>query len=195
MTTNFTNILDHARRWVIDVHPGQSEHLLQTEYWLNQIAPDAPFSVQLAALTHDMERAFPGDDAPNPALATRPTDTVYNLAHGKRSAKFVSEWLREQRINSELIEIISDLIVVHEYGGWPEASLVQAADSLSFLEVNTDKFIGWIPTAQFGWGKEKTVTKFEWMYQRITVPAAQKLAIPLFDTAMKKIEEAVREIQ
>ena len=59
-----SNLLNLARQWVIDKHPNQSEHLLRAEYWLGQIAPDAPLSVQMATLTHDMERAFPGDDAP-----------------------------------------------------------------------------------------------------------------------------------
>ena len=86
--------------------------------------------------------------------------------------------------------MVSDLIVVHEYGGWPEADLVQAADSVSFLEVNTQKFIDWIPTAQYGWSYAKTHAKFLWMYERITVPAARELATPLFKVAMSQVEAA-----
>lgn len=184
------DLFDKATQWVNDKLPRHARHLIRAEHWLNQFAPEAPLSVRIATLTHDMERAFLGDDAPDMSRMVRPTDTLYNIAHGRRSAKFVSEWLREQKADEEFIDIVSDLIVVHEYGGWPEADLVQAADSISFLEVNTQLFIGWIATAEHGWGYDRTVTKFNWMYDRITVPAAQKLAEPFFTAAMAQIEAA-----
>ena len=36
------------------------------------------------------------------------------------------------------------LVRVHEEGGWPEANVVQAADSLSFLETMVGLVAGWI---------------------------------------------------
>ncbi len=185
-----TNLLDTARQWVITKHPNQSEHLLRSEYWLGQFAPDAPLSVQLATLTHDMERAFPGDDAPSQKNMRTANDTAYAIAHGRRSARFVAEWLTEQAADESFIHAVSELIVVHELGGWPEANKVQAADSISFLEVNAPLFAGWIPTSYNGWTYERTHEKFIWMYERITVTAARALATPLFETAMREIEAA-----
>lgn len=185
-----SSLLDLAREWVIDKHTFQAEHLLRSEYWLGQFAPDAPLSVQMATLTHDMERAFPGDDAPTQKYMRTATDTTYALAHGTRSARFVSAWLTEQGADENFIFEVSELIVVHEFGGWPQANVVQAADSVSFLEVNAPLFAGWIPTAHNGWTYERTHEKFIWMYERITVPAARKLATPLFETAMREIEAA-----
>ncbi|MEM7797924.1 MAG: DUF4202 domain-containing protein [Chloroflexota bacterium] len=182
------HLLDTARQWVIDVHPGQSKHLLRSEHWLNQFAPDASLAVQMATLTHDMERAFPGDDAPSQLDMRTVMDTRYCLAHGARSARFVSEWLSEQGADRLFVAEVSEMIVVHEYGGWPEADLVQAADSVSFLDVNAPLFIEWIPTAHNGWSYERTLAKFEWMFERITVPSARALANPLYQNAVAEIK-------
>lgn len=185
-----SDLFNKATQWVIANNPRHTRHLVQSEYWLRQFAPDVPLSVRIATLTHDMERAFPGDDSPDMSRMVRPTDTLYNIAHGRRSARFVSAWLKEQGADEAFVDIVSDLIVVHEYGGWPEADLVQAADSVSFLEVNTQLFIDWIATAKHGWGYERTMTKFNWMYDRITIPAAKKLAKPFFVDAIAQIEAA-----
>lgn len=182
-----SDLIEKANEWVVTVHPGQSEHLVRALHWLNQFAPDASEAVKLATLTHDMERAFPGDDAPDMSRMSVPMDTQYILAHGYRSAWFVTAWLREQGAAEPLIFDVSELIIVHEYGGWPDADLVQAADSVSFLEVNTDKFLAWIPTAENGWGYERTKIKFDWMFERITVAAARELARPFYERAMARI--------
>ena len=39
---------------------------------------------------------------------------------------------------------VEALVRVHEEGGWPEADLVQAADSLSFLETMVPLVVGWV---------------------------------------------------
>ena len=180
-------LLERAKAWVIELS-WQREHLVRALYWLDQFAPDASFPVRFATLTHDMERAFPGEDAPDMARMVVPWDTQYCLAHGKRSARVVSNWLAEQEASDGLIFDVSELIIMHEYGGWGDADLVQAADSVSFLEVNVDKFISWVPTAEHGWGYERTLVKFEWMFERITVPEAKLLAQPFFEKAIKRIE-------
>ena len=42
------------------------------------------------------------------------------------------------------MEGVERLIRVHEDGGWPEADLLQAADSLSFLETMVPLVVGWV---------------------------------------------------
>ena len=61
-----------------------AEHLVKTESWLLQLQPEASEALCLAALTHDMERAFPGPDSPK---ALSGVDHVYNRAHSERSAR------------------------------------------------------------------------------------------------------------
>jgi hypothetical protein len=37
---------------------------------------------------------------------------------------------------------------VHEDGGWPEADVLRAADSLSFLETRAPLVVGWIESGR-----------------------------------------------
>src|SRR5215510_1041581 len=126
MTTDMA-LITKARQWVIEKYPYNSNHLIKALEWLDRIEPDASEAVRLATLTHDMERAFPGPDQP---LQRTLIDPDYERAHAERSARIVGAWLREQHADPELISEVERLICVHEVGGWPEADLVQAADSL-----------------------------------------------------------------
>src|SRR5262245_66436811 len=92
-----TPLINANRQWVIDNYPYNSYHLLKTLDWLDRIAPDATEARRLAALTHDMERAFPGTDQPIHHVAKGFDDQAYNAAHAARSARIVGAWLREQK--------------------------------------------------------------------------------------------------
>lgn len=162
-----------------------AEHLVKTESWLLQLQPTASEALCLAALTHDMERAFPGPDSPK---ALSGVDHAYNRAHSERSARIVSAFLREQGTAEPLIEEIGELVRAHEYGGWPEANLLQAADSLSFLEVNVTRFLQSIPADDDGSRREQVRAKFNWMYERIQIPAASELATPLHASALERLD-------
>ena len=118
-----TPLLDAARAWVIERYPYNRHHLLKALEWLDRVAPDSSEAVRLATLTHDMERAFPGPD--QPVIKTL-SDPEYERLHSLRSARIVGAWLREQHASEALVEHVEALIVAHEFGGWPEADLVQA---------------------------------------------------------------------
>src|SRR3954447_22875445 len=121
-------LVDAARTWVIECYPWNRVHLLKALEWLDRVAPDSAEATRLATLTHDMERAFPGPD--QPALPKDFEDRAYYVAHSERSARIIGEWLRENGADEELAQEVEALVRVHEFGGWPEANLVQAADSL-----------------------------------------------------------------
>lgn len=182
---------DHAREWVRAHYKQGAQHLLQTESWLLHLEPGASEALLLAALTHDMERAFPGPDS----LSLDPKQGVdnpfYNIAHSERSARIVSAYLREQGASEERIEQIARLIRAHEYGGNDEENLVQAADSLSFLEVNVDVFLGWMDAGDEKWNADAVRAKFTWMYERIQIPQAIELARPMYQEAMRKLESLI----
>ena len=149
----------------------------------------------MATVTHDMERAFPGPDSPkqNPELG--PDDPIYNREHSERSARIVSEFLRIQHASETLITEVADLIRAHEIGGWQDADWVQAADSLSFLEVNIDFFLDRIDAPKDNWNAKSVRAKFDWMYNRIKPQEARALALPLYESAIHKLEdkEKIRE--
>jgi hypothetical protein len=179
---------DRAREWVRTNYQQGAQHLLQTEAWLQHLKPDASEELLLAALTHDMERAFPGPDSPVLDPRQGVDNPVYNIAHSERSARIVSAYLREQGASDECIEQVTRLIRAHEYGGDFDEKLVQAADSLSFLEVNVDVFLGWMDAGDEKWNADAVRAKFTWMYERIQVPQARDLARPMYEDAMRKLE-------
>ncbi len=171
-----------GRLWVIESYPYNSTHLLKSLEWVDRLAPDASEAVRLATLTHDMERAFGGPDA----IPIKMSDRAYEEAHSNRSARIVGEWLRANGAPGELTEAVESLIRVHEWGGSPDANLVQAADSLSFLETNIDLMVGFVKSGKYS--KPEIAFKFDQMYERIQLPAARELARPMWEQAKAKLD-------
>jgi hypothetical protein len=133
-------------------------------------------------LTHDMERAFGGPDA----IPIKMSDRAYEEAHSNRSARIVGEWLRANGARAELIDAVQRLIRVHEWGGSPDANLVQAADSMSFLETNIDLMVGFAKTGKYS--PADVALKIDHMYERIQLPAARALARPMWEQAKARLE-------
>ena len=99
------------------------------------------------------------------------------------------EFLRTHHdVSEELVTEVARLIRVHEIGGWEDANWVQAADSLSFLEVNVDFFLDRIDAPNDNWTSESVRAKFDWMYNRIQIPMAKALATPLYEDAIRKLQ-------
>jgi len=170
-----------GRQWVVENYPYNRTHLLKSLDWLDRIAPGAPEAVRIATLTHDMERAFGGPDA----IPIVMNDRAYEKAHSDRSARIVGEWLRENGGPAGLVEDVEDLIRVHEWGGWPDANLVQAADSLSFLETNIDLMISFVANGKYPFAVIDA--KIDEMYHRIQLPDARELARPMWVQAKAKL--------
>ena len=171
-----------GRLWVIENYPYNSTHLLKSLEWVDRLAPDASEAVRLATLTHDMERAFGGPDA----IPIKMNDRAYEEAHSNRSARIVREWLRANGAGDDLTRTVESLIRVHEWGGTPDANLVQAADSLSFLETNIDLMIGFVKSGKYS--RADIALKFDQMYERIQLPAAKALARPMWDEARSRLD-------
>jgi len=171
-------LVEAARRWVVEKYPYNRDHLVRALDWLDQLAPGSREAVRLAALTHDMERAFPGPDSPH---MNSLNDPVYNRLHAERSARIVGMWLRANGAVEALAREVEVLILAHETGGWLEADLVQAADSLSFFDTNIDLFLGFVRSGKFSAADVRW--KFEHSYDRIRLPDAKGLALPMFEEA------------
>jgi hypothetical protein len=184
-----TQLVTRAREWVIERYPYNREHLLRSLEWLDRVAPESPEAVRLAALTHDMERAFPGEDQP---IARSLVDPAYEQAHADRSARIVGEWLRGERAAEGLVAEVERLVRAHEVGGWPEADLVQAADSLSILETNVDLFLGFARSGLFP--LEDVRQKFGRSRDRIRLPHLRALAEPMAARALERLHALEQEL-
>ena len=176
------SLIETAAKWVVDTYTYNHHHLTNSLEWLDRLAPGSPETMRIATLTHDMERAFPGPDMP---VWSGDEDYDYYVAHSNRSARIVGEWLREQGCDTAFIEPVEALIKVHEFGGWPEADLVQAADSLSFLDVNVDLFLGFAKSGKFR--PDQVRAKFIYSHDRIRIPWIQEIAKPMMDQALERL--------
>ncbi len=168
---------------MLDNYKHNSLHMVNSLEWLDRIAPGSVEATRLAVLTHDMERAFPGPDQP---VWNGDEDHDYYVAHSNRSARIVGDWLRGQAAEEALVRDVDALIRVHEFGGWPEADAVQAADSLSFLDVNIDLFLDYARTRRYR--VDQIRAKFVYSHTRIRIPALQEISGPMLEVAVARLD-------
>ena len=134
-------LTERARAWVQEVHP-HARHLTRTLEWVRELDPGASEALQVAAVTHDIERAFPDPEARWDS-ARDWNVPEYNRWHQDRCADLVATWLAEQGADADVAARAEALVRSHEDGGDPEADLLQAADSLSFLETMVPLVLAW----------------------------------------------------
>jgi hypothetical protein len=77
------------------------------------------------------------------------------------------------------------LVAVHERGGWPEADLLQAADSLSFIETLTPLLREWVVTGRSS--RESALAKLDFMWDRIQVPRAHEIGRSLYERSRAEV--------
>jgi hypothetical protein len=160
------------------------QRLLRTREWVGTLCPDPPEGLVLAALTHDIEGCFPGGPEYDPARQA-PDDFEYRWEHSMRSAQFVHEWLYRHEAPDALVNETETLILLHEFGGDEVADVLQAADSLSFLEMGRDVVAGWVRDGRCSADRGKD--QHRWMYERIRLPGARELAAPVYELALETV--------
>lgn len=173
-----------AAEWIAPYR--QAEHLVRARDWLVHLAPSAPAEMRIAAITHDIERMFPG----GPVLKhadTRWDDPDYLFAHMLRSAEAVTVWLGSLGPVAATVDgaEIRRLIGLHEVGGLDGADEVQAADSLSFLETLAGLTRDWVLSGTCS--RVQAERKLQYMVDRVRLPAATRLAGPLLEWALDQL--------
>jgi NADPH:quinone reductase-like Zn-dependent oxidoreductase len=181
-------LVERARAWVAAVHP-HGRHLDRTLVWLLVLDPGASEALRLAAVLHDIERAFEPDDVPPDG--TDPASSAYTAWHQERSARVAGEWLAQQGAPPDLVDHVRRLVRVHEDGGDPEADLLQAADSISFLETQIDLFIGMVRDGRRS--RAEAERKFRWMFERLRVPRAREIAAPMLAAGLARLDADTTE--
>ena len=187
-----SELLPRARAWVQAVHP-HARHLLRTEDWLLALAPGGGEGLRLAAVLHDIERAFPEPEAT--WESARDWDSpAYNRWHQDRCADIAAGWLREQGAPDRLVAEVDGLVRVHEDGGWREADLLQAADSLSFLETMVPLVVGWVESGRAP--RERAAAKLRSSIERMhpALDHARELGAPMLRDALAAVERAREEV-
>ena len=180
-----TELLERARAWMAEVHP-HYRHMERALHWAEFIDPRASEAVRIAAVTHDAERAYPDHEAGWDSAVSW-DDPAYNRWHQERCARIVAEWLREQGAEPGLVEEVEALVRVHEEGGWPEADIVQAADSLSFLETMIGLIGDWVQSGRVP--RERAEGKARHSLERMSqaLTGAREEAAPLLAAALQRL--------
>jgi hypothetical protein len=181
-----TDLEARAQRWIEEVHP-HARHLVRARDWAVALEPEAAEALRIAAVLHDVERAFPDPECPwDPAGDW--DHPGYLRWHQERAAAIAARWLGEQDAPSELVDEVPRLILVHEEGGWYEADVLQAADSLSFLETLSGVTVAWVRN---GTPPERAIDKLRFMADRIRIQEARSEAGPLLERALADVDAAV----
>jgi hypothetical protein len=167
-----------AEAWIAGYF--NERHLLRTRDWLLRLDRQASEAARVAALTHDIERRVPGGPRLDPRVQAW-DDPDYLREHSERSARLVGEWLGDAAVRPD----VERLIERHETGGDPEADLLQAADSLSFLEVNAGRARAWVDEGRCD--AMQAQAKLDWMRDRIRVDAARDHARRLHRRASRAL--------
>jgi hypothetical protein len=181
-----TEIERRALEWIRPY--SQAWHLERARDWLVYLDPGASLEARLAVVTHDIERMFPNGPQLDKATG-RWDDPHYLYAHAARSAEVVGFWLHAQHDVPEQVALaeVQRLITLHEFGGVGGADLVQAADSLSFLETLQDIVQKWVTHGECG--VEQARAKHRYMAERIRVPAARPIAKRLLQQALASLDD------
>ena len=178
-------MIEVVRAWVCDRSP-QREHLERTLAWVLELEPEASEDLQIAAVSHDMERAFP-DGSPRWEADRGWQDPLYNIAHTERSARIVGDFLRDHGYPEPNVRAVGRLILAHEVGGWHESDVLQAADSLSFLETMGRPVARWVVDGRAT--EEQARARLDHAVQRIRFGPARTIAAGLLPVAMREFEE------
>ncbi|MCB9802929.1 DUF4202 family protein [Candidatus Nomurabacteria bacterium] len=161
------------------------KHFLRTVYWLEQLKPNADEALKIAAVAHDIERAFRKQDYANVFNSEKGFASDEHLSyHQTEGAKIISEFLKKEGADKKIVERVKMLVEKHEIGGNEDQNLVKDADSVSFFENNANHFIE-VKVKQTS--KEKVKDKFDWMFNRITSDKAKELAKPWYEEGLHKL--------
>jgi hypothetical protein len=181
------NLFSQTREFVKKSYNGneaQMKHFNRTVYWLQYLKPDADEALLIAAIGHDIERAFRSDALIFENHKGSFRDAKWLEFHSNEGAKILEAFLIKQKADSNLINRVKHLVSKHETGGDEDQNLLKDADSLSFLENNAAIFLSKIDKLGFDRVKEK----FAWMYERISSSKAKEIAKPFYEKMMNDLE-------
>jgi hypothetical protein len=156
-------------------------HLRRTLHWLLELDPGADEALQIAALAHDIQRAFrDGEPAPRDGFL----DPVFLGHHQERGGEIIADFLHREGADAAVAERVRTLVSRHEEGGSAVQDLLRDADSVSFFENNCDYFLRVLVPRE---GAEAVRAKFAWMFERIGSEPARRIARPWYEAALARL--------
>ena len=157
-------------------------HHQRTAYWASQLKPDISEALMIAAITHDIERAFNGD------WKAGSSDPKKLRKHQDLCAEEVEKFLKKLKANKNLISRVKTLIAHHEEGGDEEQNILCDADCLTYLE--NVAFRHARTYLEKGMTKEEMKQKLEYVYGRISSDKAKELGQRWHKKALDELENS-----
>lgn len=143
-------------------------HALDVWQWVLRLEPNAPVSVQLAALFHDVERLTSEADRRVEHLAD--DYQSFKDAHAVKGAEMTSAVLAEAGVAEAVRLRVAEIVASHERpGADAEVALLNDADALSFFSLNSNGYADYF-------GPEQTKKKVAYTLNRMRESAKGKLA-------------------
>ena len=138
--------------------PEDSIHSQNTREWVLKLKPEADKALQISALGHDIERSI------EERKIKRENFTNYDefkKAHSKNSTIILCEIFSRHKIKQTFIEKVTNIVMLHEFGGTEEANILKDADSISFFDVN-------LPFYFQRNSERETAFRMKWGYKRLS---------------------------
>ena len=164
----------------------KDQHFVRALHWTLQLDPDASLELQIAAYSHDVERALYGYNWGAFLL-----DEQVLKKHQENGAREMHDFLLKEGADTDFASKVKNIIEKHEIGGTYEQNILKDADSISYFETNALKHIA---LAEKFSGKE-VMAKYDWMWDRITFKKAKDLTRPFYERAITKLKEKVKELE
>lgn len=162
-------------------------HFLRTVYWLKELRSDVDEALLVAAVSHDIERAFRQKDMDDKKAVVGFAGVEYYKTHELRGAEIVSDFLKKQKVEENFISRVNMLISQHEEGGNDDQNLLKDADCISFFENNVSFFVSGSELKASN--IKKVQHKLDWMYNKITSEKAKQIAKPFYENAIKVLND------
>jgi len=177
-------LLEKLKDWISKNHKDKN-HLLAMEKWIKVVYPPADDALIIAAVAHDLERAFPLEEGEEKPERKGWEDENYREWHRKRSARYTEGFLLNNNADQGLVSKIKMLIETHGLGGDEERDALNDADSISFLE-NSAEMVG--DSLEKGRTIEEIHDKFDIMYNRISSQENKQMAQRYYEEVIQKLE-------
>ena len=162
------------------------EHARIVLKWVLRLKPDADEALKIAAIAHDIDRAITGITEKD--LKDYSQINVFKKDHSLRSAQFIREILEKHGYDTQIISKVVHLVENHEFGGDNESDILRDADSIAYFEYN-------IPGYLKRNGKERTIGKIKFMYNRLSEKAKKMVMdMPYKDPELGQlVKESIAE--
>jgi hypothetical protein len=179
-----TELFEKSKKWMTEAFTrvGQVHgptHHERAVHWVKQLDPAASEALLIAAVTHDIERAFNGD------WKAGSSDPDKLRKHQDLSAKEVGGFLQRQGADKDLIERVKELVSRHDEGGDDEQNTLCSADALTYFDHSAlrhaKKCDGVCVT------KQQMIDKFDYVWTKLKTDKAKVLAKPMYDKAVESL--------